>query len=41
MGKHRLSDDRIMWPTEDEDDEEKTARHLVLPDVPPIIVPEL
>jgi len=41
MGKHELRPDRIMWPTQDPDEDEKTDSHFPLPDVPPIVVPDL
>lgn len=41
MARHMLNDDRIMWPTEDLDEEERTIRTFPVPDVPPIVVPDL
>jgi hypothetical protein len=44
MGRHHKWDDEDYtprWPQEDPDDEERTVRTFTVPDVPPIVKPEI
>lgn len=41
MGKHSLNPDRINWPWEDPDEEERTVRTFPVPDIPPIETPKI